>query len=90
MAKRMAYDLLRRQIEQRGGSMIHVRRGYQYGAWIVTLNGKQKTFLSNGSGYPELDRLYVPKAGITRPEHYRDYEHELVPGAIERLIGMLE
>ncbi|MDP8973502.1 MAG: hypothetical protein M3N45_10110 [Actinomycetota bacterium] len=83
-----AYGELRTSIEQLGGSMIHVKECYQWGAWVVTLNGKSKVFESNGNGYPELDRLYVPKK--SDPRHYRDYTKTLVNGAVERLIAMLE
>jgi hypothetical protein len=68
--------------------MVHVREGHQWGAWIVTLDGKSGTFLSNGSGYPDLDRLYKPK--VDNPQHYRDYSNELVTGAIEKFIRMLK
>ena len=36
-------------------SMKHQRTGYQWGAWIVKLHGKERVFRSNGSGYLELD-----------------------------------
>ena len=81
------YEELRDPIDRRGGSMIHVREGYEWGAWIIKLNGKTRRFLSNGRGYPELDRLYMPK--VPNPQHYRDYTNELVPGAIDTLIAML-
>jgi hypothetical protein len=86
--KRRPYEELQAPIEQRGGSMVHVRKGYQWGAWIVSLNGKSRTFLSNGRGYPELDRLYEPD--VHPPMHYRDYSRRLVPGAIENLVAMLD
>ncbi len=82
------YEELRAPIEQRGGSMVHARKGYQWGAWIVTLDGKTGTFLSNGRGYPDLDRLYKPK--VANPQHYTDYSNDLVPGAIEKLVAMLK
>ena len=86
-ARRRPYDLLRDPIEDRGGTMAHVREGHQWGAWIVTLNGKSRAFESNGRGYPELDRLYKPR--VPNPEHYTDYERTLNPGAINILIAML-
>jgi hypothetical protein len=82
------YEELRAPIEQRGGSMVHVREGHQWGAWVITLDGKTGTFLSNGRGYPDLDRLYRPK--VSDPQHYTDYSNDLVPGAIEKLISLLK
>jgi len=90
MPKRLRpYDGLRTAIEQSGGSMIFVRAGYLYGAWLVTVGGKRREFLSNGSGFPELDRLYVPKPGITNPQHYSEYSQTLVHGAIEKFWDMI-
>ena len=63
--------------------MIFVRAGYLYGAWLVTVSGKQREFLSNGSGFPELEQLYVPKPGITNPQHYSEFTQTLSDGAIE-------
>jgi hypothetical protein len=81
------YEELQASIERLGGTMMHARNGYEWGAWIVTLGGKTGTFLSNGRGYPDLDRLYRPN--VTKPEHYLDYSRDLVPGAIEELVAML-
>jgi hypothetical protein len=85
---RRPYEELRVSIEQLGGSMIHVKEGYQWGAWVVTLNGRTKVFEPNGNTYLELDRLYVP--AVSDPRHYRDYTKNLVDGAVERLIAMLD
>ncbi len=85
---RRPYKELRTSIEQLVGSMIHVKEGYQLGAWMVTLNGRTKVFESNGNGYPEFARLYVP--AVSDPRHYRDYTKNLVDGAVERLIAMLD
>jgi len=82
------YGELREPIEQRGGSMTHVREGFQWGPWIITLDGRTRTFLSNGRGYPELDKLYRPK--IANPQHYTDYTDELVPGTVNMLLQMLK
>ena len=68
--------------------MTHTREGHQWGAWVVMLDGKMRTFLSNGRGYPDLDRLYRPN--VPDPQHYTDYSRDLVPGAIEKLVGMLK
>jgi prepilin-type N-terminal cleavage/methylation domain-containing protein len=40
------------------------------------------------NGYPELDRLYV--LAVSDPRYYRDYTKNLVDGAVERLIAMLD
>jgi hypothetical protein len=90
MPKRLRpYDGLRTAIEQRDGSMIFVRAGYLYGAWLVTVSGKQREFRSDGNGFPELDPLYVPKPGIIKPQHYKDYTQTLVDGAIEKFWDMI-
>jgi hypothetical protein len=74
---RRAYDALRTGIEERGGSMKFYTDEVP-GVWIVKLDGKMRMFESNDNGYPELDRLYVPKRGVTNPQHYSDYSYELV------------
>jgi hypothetical protein len=82
------YDALRSGIEQRGGSMKFWDDEVP-GVWIVKLDGKKRVFESNENGYPELDRLYVPKPGITKPKSYTDYSQVLIPGAIDKLFAML-
>ncbi len=90
MAKQYrVYGALRTAIEQRGGAMVFERQGHRYGAWLVELNGKHATFESDGNGFRELDKLYVPKTGITHPAHWSDYSLVLVDGAIDRLLAML-
>jgi hypothetical protein len=86
MARR-PYEELRSGIEQLGGSMIFEKHGYQWGAWIVTLDGQQAIFQSNGRGFPDIDVLYVPLT--PDPQHYRDYSCDLVEGAIEKLVAKL-
>ena len=88
--QRRPYEELQAPIERSGGSMIHVKKGYLWGAWEVTLAGKKRTFRSNGRGYPDLDKLYKPKPEVQNPQHYTDYSDELVTGAIATLIGMLK
>jgi hypothetical protein len=88
MARR-PYEELRHAIEKRGGKMSFERSGYpQGGAWILKLANKSKVIESNQSGFPELDRLYIPKK--PNPRHYRDYTTSLVPDAINQLIAMLQ
>ncbi len=84
-----AYDALRLGIEKRGGSMKFYDDEVP-GVWIVKLDGKKRVFESNDNGYPELDRLYVPKPEIKNPQHYTDYSQELIPGAIDKLVAMLK
>ena len=83
------YHGLRTAIEQRGGSVIFVHAGYLYGAWLVTVSGKQREFLSNGSGSPKLEQLYGPKPSVTNPQHYAEYTQTLADGAIERFWDMI-
>jgi hypothetical protein len=84
-----AYEELRSGIEQLGGSMIWERSGYRYGAWIVTLNGKQRIFRAEGRHcFLDFDPLYVPKVPNPR-ENWDDYSNELVDGAIDKLVAML-
>jgi hypothetical protein len=69
--------------------MTFVREGYLYGAWVIRLHGKHAELPSNGSGFPELDELYVPKKEVASPKRYSDYTNMLVDGAIDRLLSML-
>ncbi len=87
MAKRRVYEEIRGLVEMEGGEMLFVKQGHQWGAWIVTLRGKRKTFRSNGSGFPELDRLYVPKPDVSNPNHWRDYSLKLIDGAWDKFLG---
>lgn len=84
--RRRAYEEIRSAVQQRNGTMVFVRAGEQYGAWIVKLGNSEKKLVSNGSGFPDLDRLYVPKAGVSNPSHYSDYSTTPVDGAIERFL----
>jgi len=85
--KRKVYEELRSGIEAMGGTMVFDRSGSTHGTWVVRLKGKSAYFDSNGRGFPDLDRLYVPR--VSHPRHYTDYSNELVPGALEKLIRML-
>jgi hypothetical protein len=92
MKKRRAYEELRSWVEHKKGTMKHQRKGYQWGAWIVRLRGKQRIFRSNGSGYPELDKLYKPKPptpDVPEPKNWRDYTNALRPYAFEKFKGLL-
>jgi hypothetical protein len=73
-----------------GGKMDFVREGYQYGAWIISLNEKVHVARSNGSGFPDLDQLYVPKSGNVNLSDYRSYTSKLKSDARERLLILLE
>lgn len=82
------YEELQAIVEQEGGQMQFERKGRaQGGAWVVTLRGKVTVFQSNGSGFPPMDKLYIPK--VPEPSHYTDYTTKLVEGAQEKWIGML-
>ncbi len=90
MKKRRVYEEVRTLIEaKRGGKMYHMRAGYQWGAWIIRLGGKERVSRSNGSGYPELDMLYQPKPGIGHPSHWEDYTNTLLPRAEQKLIDLV-
>ena len=83
-----AYDLVRTLIERNGGSMNYERKGYLYGAWIITLGNKSTVIESGGNqSFPELDRLYVPK--VQNPKDWNDYVDQLVPDVELRLFALL-
>ena len=84
-----AYGELRSEIERRGGSMVFDRSDSRWGSWIIHLEDRSARFPSNGRGFPELDRLYVPKPGIENPRHWNEYSTELTAGAVDRLVGLL-
>lgn len=81
-----AYEEIRSAIEQRNGTMVFVRAGEQYGAWVVKLGNLERKLISNGSGFPDLDKLYEPNAGVGNPSHYSDYSTTPDDGAIERFL----
>lgn len=87
MERRKAYQELRDMVKSKGGSMRFEKQGYQWGAWIIEIDGKTRIFRSNGSGYPELDNLYEP--GVAAPKHYNDYTNTLVSMAWEKLQALL-
>jgi hypothetical protein len=88
MSKRRVYEELRSAIEQRGGRMTYSRAGIPGGVWIIQLDGKVGRFESNGRGFPELDRLYVPL--VDNPSRWDDYSKTTIPGAAEKLIALLK
>jgi len=74
------YDDLQQIVERHGGSMWHETEGYTYGAWLVQFgNGPTIAFESNGTGYPEIDNLYVRNA--VYPKTSDDYTNALVADA---------
>jgi hypothetical protein len=84
---RRKYKEIQQIIEQAGGEMLYERAGAPGGKWTVTLRGHVREFLSNGAGFPELDRLYVPK--VREPAHHSDYTKQLVPNAEAQLMKLL-
>lgn len=85
---RRPYEELRSIVEREGGHMVHARPGHgPGGAWVITFRGKTATFHSNGAGFPQMDRLYVPK--VSEPVHYSDYSNDLVEGAEGKWLEML-
>jgi hypothetical protein len=89
MEERRVYEEIRALVESKGGKMHHQREGYQWGAWIIELNGKSTPLLSNGSGYPDLDRLYLPKSDAIDLNDWRNYTTILIPDAGEKLLQIL-
>jgi hypothetical protein len=90
MENRRVYEEVHSLLAKNEGKMEFVREGYQYGAWIITLSGKVHVALSNGSGYPDLDQLYVPKPGDVNLNDYRSYTTTLKSDAEERLLQLFE
>ncbi len=86
MARRI-YEELQQLVERQGGNMTYERAGAHGGVWTIVLHGRTREFLSNGAGFPELDRLYVPK--VAEPAHYSHYTNELVSTAFEKLLTLL-
>jgi hypothetical protein len=86
---KLAYQKLREELGQRGGSMSWERRGYRYGAWIVTRNGKQRIIEAEGRHYyPDLDPLHIPRVPNPR-ENWDDYTDEPIEGAADKLLATL-
>ena len=90
MENRRVYEEVRSLLESKGGTMEFERKGYQYGAWILTWKGKNHIARSNGSGYPDLDQLYEPKPGDLNLNDYRSYTSRLKSDAWERALRLFE
>ena len=90
--KKRAYAKLREIVKQRKGSMNFERKGQpRGGAWIISLDDKSKTIPSSGvQSFRELDELYVPKPNCKNPKTWDDYDDELIEGAEDKLLAMLE
>lgn len=86
--RRRIYGELRSGIEDRGGKMEFDRGGSAHGTWVVRLGDRVGYFESLGTGFPDLDRLYVAK--IQNPTHWKHYTNKLKPEAIEELISKLK
>jgi len=83
------YGKLRDIIERCGGTMTYQRKGFRYGAWIISLNGKRREIPAEGNrSFEVLDRLYVPKT--PNPNHWDDYRNELIADAQEKLLALLD
>jgi hypothetical protein len=84
-----AYDNVRTLIEELGGTMVYQRRGYRWGAWIITIGDKQITLPASGDrSFPEIDSLHVSQCA--NPKHWDDYSKELLPDAKRRLLRLLK
>ena len=86
MARRI-YEEIHQLVELAGGEMWYEREGAPGGRWTIALQGRTREFLSNGAGFPELDRLYVPK--VREPAHHSDYTNQLVPDAADQVMQLL-
>ncbi len=90
-AKRRAYGEIRDIIEGLGGTMVYEREGHRYGAWVISLNGKNKTIEATGAkSFPLLDKLYKRKPEISHPTQWDHYLHELRDDAEEKLLALLK
>jgi len=84
-----AYGRLRDIVEERGGSMIYQRQGYRYGAWLISLDGKNVIKESTGmENLPELNQFYRPLR--TNPRTWFDYDDVLVPHGKENFLAWFE
>jgi hypothetical protein len=83
-----AYGAIRSIVERLGGSMVYVREGYRYGAWVIRIGENSVTIKAGGNrSFPQLDRLYVSL--VPEPRTWDDYLEELVPDAETQLLSML-
>lgn len=90
MEERRVYEEVRKLVEDvLKGKMYHQREGFQWGAWIIEVDGKSTLLHSNSSGYPELDQLYEPKPDATNLNDWRSYTTTLKPNALELLKQIL-
>lgn len=90
MEKRRPYEEVCKLVEDLlKGRMYYQKEGYQWGAWIIEVDGNSTPLLSNGSGYPELDQLYEPKPDATNLNDWRSYTTTLKPNALELLKQVL-
>ncbi|HQH22579.1 MAG TPA: hypothetical protein PLJ89_10925 [Thermoleophilia bacterium] len=88
MSDRRAYGSIRSMVEKLGGSMVWARRGYRYGAWIVTIADRRMIIPASGEqSFPQLDGLLVPLKA--HPRTWNDYTNDLLPDAESRLLAML-
>ena len=62
-------------VEKLGGSMGWARRGYRYGAWIVTIADRRMIIPASGDQtFPQLDGLLVPRKA--HPRTWNDYTND--------------
>ena len=84
-----AYGKLRDLIEAHGGTMEYQKEGFQYGAWVLELDGKSLVVEATGrESFPVLDRLYVPK--VVSPKTYHDRRDDLLDDAEVDLLALLK
>jgi hypothetical protein len=84
-----AYDLVRTMVEEHGGVIWFQRKGQpRGGAWVISYQGYEKAFPTEGRTFPSIDKLYVPKKAF--PDTWDDYKNELIPNAWEVLVDSLK
>jgi hypothetical protein len=90
--KKRAYAKLRDIVKKHNGSMNFERKGRpRGGAWIISVKDKSKTIRSSRiQSFRELDELYVLKRNCENPKTWDDYDNELIEGAEDKLLAMLE
>ena len=86
---RRVYEEIRTMVKDNGGTMTFQRAGFPPGgAWIIHYKDKGRVFPSGGRKFPGIDELHVSK--VIDPKTWDDYKDELVDGAWEKLLRLLD
>lgn len=88
---RKAYQELRDGIEALGGKMWYEQAGRpRGGVWIVRLGNNERVFEWDNYRFPGLDERYEVREGVSSPQRHADYTTTLKPGAIEKLVQIVD